>query len=179
MANYGAKAVTHPVIQRWLKRIPVILLLGFVMFYFFRSYSFKAPKQVDMASLKLVYLDGSPISANVIHGKAMVLNFWAPWCPPCRAETPWLQHLQTSHPKDLVVIGIVADPGQYLQAQTFMASRGITYILVRETPSVDDIFGAVEGLPTTFYISATGKVVHTARGLIPEILMKHYVNQLF
>ena len=79
----------------------------------------------------------------------------------------------------MVVIGIVADPGKYLQAQTFMTSRGVTYILARETPSVDDIFGAVDGLPTTFYINATGKVVHTARGLIPEILAKHYVNQLF
>jgi thiol-disulfide isomerase/thioredoxin len=162
--------------SRWLKRTPAILILAFLSFRFFQLHNFKAPKHIDVAPLKLINLDGTPMDPGKLTGKAIVLNFWAPWCPPCRLETPWLQHLQDAHPADLVVVGVVADSEQYKQAQAFMSSRDITYPLARESPSIDNVIGAIAGLPTTLYISPSGRVVHTATGLIPETLMKHYAN---
>jgi cytochrome c biogenesis protein CcmG/thiol:disulfide interchange protein DsbE len=163
-------------LKRWLSRLPAILILAFISFRFLQLHRFNAPKQIQTSNLHLKNLDGSMINPSEFAGKAVVLNYWAPWCPPCRVETPWLQHLQELHPNDLVVVGVVADSEQYRQAATFMSSRGITYPLARETASLDQIVGTVAGLPTTFYISPSGKVVHTTSGLTPELLMKRYAN---
>jgi hypothetical protein len=85
--------------------------------------------------------------------------------------------MQREHPDDLVVIVVVADASQYEQAGEFMKSRGVSYPLVRETPLMDAAFGAVSVLPTTFYITADGKVVHAGSGLLPEMLMQHYLGE--
>ncbi len=161
---------------RSIRRIPAILILAFLSFRFFQLHRFKAPQEIHAASLQLVNLNGSAMDPSVLRGRAVILNYWAPWCPPCRLETPWLQKLQELHPERLVVVGVVADPGQYKEAQAFMRLRGITYPLARETSSLDSVVGAVAGLPTTFYISASGRVLHTTTGLTPEVLMKRYAN---
>lgn len=165
-------------LQVWGRRIPAILFLGFVSFLFFKRHFVRAPERVDLSNLRLVDMDGAPLPVSLIQGKAVVLNYWAPWCPPCRVETPWLQHLQSAHAKDLVVIGVVADSEQYPQAKTFMQKEGVTYPIVRNTSSIESALGNVEGLPTTFYISSKGKVLHASSGLIPELLMQHYANDI-
>lgn len=172
----NSKPASATPVSRWLKRMPAVLILAFLSFRFFQLHNFKAPKRIDVAQLRLINLDGTPMDSGKLAGKAIVLNFWAPWCPPCRLETPWLQHLQDAHRSDLVVVGVVADSDQYKQAQAFMSSRGITYPLARETPSITNVIGNTAGLPTTFYISSSGQVVHAATGLTPETLMKHYAN---
>lgn len=165
-------------LQRWMKRLPVLLLLGFLLFRFVQTRNSRAPQHIDMATLQLRLLNGAPVPANAIQGKAIVLNFWAPWCPPCRIEIPWLQQLQAAHPKDVLVVGVVADSEQYVQARLFMSSRGMTYLLVQDSTTLDKTFGAIEGLPTTFYINPQGKVLHTAFGLVPESVMQRYVADL-
>ncbi len=163
-------------VKRWVKRIPALLVLGFLSYRYLRMQIIKSPKQINVEALGLSQLDRSPIPLPLIHGRAIVLNFWAPWCPPCRIETPWLEKLQTEHPKDLLVVGVVADSEQYSEARDFMAERGGTYPLVRETASIEDAFGKIIGLPTTYYISSSGKVVHSVSGLIPQPLMNRYAN---
>lgn len=173
----NSKAAPTTATKRWLKRIPAILILGFLSYRFFQLHNFKAPKRIDVASLNLLNLDGTPMDPAKYIGKAVVLNYWAPWCPPCKLETPWLQHLQEAHSTDLLVIGVVADSGQYKQAQAFMQSRAVTYPLAQETSAMDNAIGAIAGLPTTLYINRTGQVVHTATGITPETLMKRYAGE--
>lgn len=163
-------------IRRWLSYSPLLLVVAFISLRYFQMHRFPAPKQILPSKLVLENLDGSSMDPARITGKAIVLNFWAPWCPPCRLETPWLQHLQDLHPNDLMVVGVVADPEQYKQSLAFMNSRGIRYPLVRDTMSLDRIVGGVAGLPTTFYISRSGDVMHSTSGLIPELLMKRYAE---
>lgn len=162
--------------QTWLRRLPAIFLLGVLSFLYLRRMTLKSPSTVQISSLHLVDLKGHPLPEATLQGKAILLNYWAPWCPPCRLEIPWLQQLQTANAHNLLVIGVVADDTQYKQAAAFMKQRGISYPLVRDTPSLDASFGAATGLPTTFYLTSTGKVVHAVRGLIPESLMRRYVN---
>lgn len=162
--------------ERWARRIPALLLLAFVSFLYLRRQQFNAPKRVDVSALRLIELNGKPLPDSELHGKAVILNFWAPWCGPCRIETPWLQKLQAAHPNDLIVVGIVADPDTYPEAEAFMTKLGTSYPIVRKTAAVDTVFGAVTGLPTTFYIARQGQVVHTVSGLVPEMLMQHFAN---
>ena len=162
--------------KQWLWRIPWILLLAFIALRFVRSYDFHAPKAISRQTLAFVDLQGAPLPETLTGGKTLVVNFWAPWCPPCRLEIPWLQHLQNENAGNLLVIGVVADPDEYSKAQAFMAARGVNYILVRDTPEVEGVFGAVSSLPTTFYVTRSGSVAHTVSGLIPEPLMAHYAK---
>lgn len=125
-------------------------------------------------SLSLNALDGTPINISELKGKAIVLNFWAPWCPPCRMEIPWLQQLQNNNADKLAVVGVVADQSQYARAGAFMKSQGVNYLLAQDTESLADSFGDPSSLPTTYYISPSGHVVHSVTGVAPQYIMNRY-----
>lgn len=127
-------------------------------------------------SFSLTTLDGTTIPDEKIKGQAVVLNFWAPWCPPCKMEIPWLQRLQNENMGKLRVIGVVADDSQYDNAAAYMKAKGITYLLARDSSSLQNTFGDTSTLPTTFYISPSGHVVHMVSGLVPEYMIHQYVS---
>lgn len=160
----------------WLKRLPAIAFVVIAAGFYLRTTAYIAPSQVQFSSLPLLNLDGSPLAPQATQGKAVILNFWAPWCGPCRAEIPWLQRLQAEH-SDLAVIGVEDDPDQYRNAGILAAQTGISYPLVQASEPVRATFGHVVMLPTTLYISRSGKVLQAVSGVIPEALMARYANE--
>jgi thiol-disulfide isomerase/thioredoxin len=160
--------------ERRLKRIPAILILGFLSYRLLSMYNFKAPKQLDRSTLDLRGVDGQPIDPNELLGKTLILNYWAPWCGPCRLEMPWLERLQTDHKTDVLVVGVVADSNEYSAAPQFMRLHGFDYVLAEESSGLRTQIGGVSVLPTTFYVTPSGAVIHTVTGMIPEMLMKRY-----
>ncbi len=165
-----------PPTQRPRKGLPALLFLLAISFLYIRSNVFRGPKQLDIASLNLKTLNGKPLDPAKFKGKAAVLNFWAPWCGPCQIETPWLQRLQAAHPGDLIVIGVDEDPDTYVEAALFAASRGATYPIVQKSGAMVNAIGAIDTVPTTFYITSSGKVVHTATGAISDARMEDYAR---
>lgn len=157
-------------------RIPAVLFLLAISFLYIRSNVSRNPKRLNIDALDIRTLGGNPINPRKFLGKAVVLNFWAPWCGPCQTETPWLQHLQAAHPDDLIVIGVDQDPNTYAEAALFAASHGVTYPIVQTSGAMVNAIGAVESLPTTFYIAPSGEVVHTAIGAMSEARMEDYVS---
>jgi peroxiredoxin len=97
-------------------------------------------------------------------GKTIVLNLWASWCPPCRAEMPDLQRLYVAQrSRNLVVLGV--DQGESTQAAaSFAKSLGITYpILIDDRQQYGGVYAAL-GLPSTFVIDPHGTIVHAFDG---------------
>jgi thiol-disulfide isomerase/thioredoxin len=156
--------------------IPAILFLVAISLLYIRSNVSRNPKQLHVGTLNIKTLSGNPLAASKFQGKAVVLNFWAPWCGPCQTETPWLQQLQTAHPNDLVVIGVDEDPDTYADAALFAASHGISYPVVQMSGAMVNAVGAIYSIPTTFYIASSGEVVHTATGAISEARMEDYAR---
>jgi thiol-disulfide isomerase/thioredoxin len=154
--------------------IPAIIFLLAISFLYFRSNVFRGPKQLSVAALDIKTLSGHPLDPAKFQNKAVVLNFWAPWCGPCQLETPWLQKLQAAHPNDLLVIGVDDDPDTYSEAALFAASQRVTYPIVQKSGAMVNAIGAISSIPTTFYIAPSGKVVHTATGAISEARMESY-----
>jgi len=118
-------------------------------------------------AFQAIDLTGKAINTADWKGKAVLLNFWATWCPPCREEIPSLIALQKKYQGRLVVIGISEDEDPPAEVQKFVQKAGINYPVVMSTPELVSKWGGVEALPTTFLINSRGRVVWKHRGLHP------------
>jgi thiol-disulfide isomerase/thioredoxin len=111
--------------------------------------------------LPLVGGEGNLSSADLA-GKILVIDFWATWCPPCRAEIPGYIELQDAYGEDGVVfVGISLDQGASAETKVskFMETQGINYLVVMGTAEVAEAFGGVPAIPTTFVVDREGQVV--------------------
>lgn len=169
-------AAGPPETQPWKRRLPMVIFVVLASLLYFKFNLFKSPKQLNVASLNLETLNDRPLDLSSVRGKAVVLNFWAPWCGPCQLETPWLQRLQMAHKSNLVVIGVVDDADTYSEAKIFVISHGVTYPIVKKSRAMVDAIGTIAGVPTTFYISPSGAVIHTVSGAISEAGMESYAT---
>lgn len=118
-------------------------------------------------------------------GKTVFLNFWATWCPPCRAEMPEIQKLHEEYQKEedpeVVILGIAA-PG-YGREQSeddvkqFLEDNGYTYpVLMDEGGSIFDKYG-ITSYPTTFMFTKEGKVFGYLSGQLSEDIMRNIIAQ--
>ena len=119
---------------------------------------------------RLTNLDGKVVMLSDFRGKTVVLNFWASWCPPCRAEMPEFQALfdqrGTEGSDDLVVLAVNFLRDDTVGAATnFITQQGFTFPVVFDTTRGDVAarYG-VRGLPATFFIDRHGVVRTTALG---------------
>jgi len=165
------------VLNQWLPGVLLFTTLMVIVLRVAPLFRGQSTKRVELQTLNLVRLDGTPVQSSMLKGKSAIVNFWAPWCPPCRLEIPWLQRVQDREAGNIVVLGVVADPRENENALRFMQHRSVTYLLVRDSPALDAAFGGVSVLPTSFYIAASGTVIHRTQGIVPEQLMLFYAHQ--
>jgi thiol-disulfide isomerase/thioredoxin len=107
-------------------------------------------------------LDGRDLSSAGWRGKVTIVNFWATWCPPCRAEIPALIALQEKYRDRLQIIGVSQDEGPTDAVRRFAAAHQINYPIVMMTREIEQAFPGIEALPTSFVVD---------RGLL--IVQKH------
>ncbi len=113
-------------------------------------------------------LDGKSLRLSDLRGKAVVLNFWATWCSPCKEEIPWFVDFQKQYgPQGLQIVGVDMDEGRDVVAK-FAAEMKINYPVLLGDDKVADLYGSVDALPTTFYIGRDGKIAKTVFGLAPH-----------
>jgi cytochrome c biogenesis protein CcmG, thiol:disulfide interchange protein DsbE len=124
-------------------------------------------------------LDASgKLSLAKYRGKVVVLNFWASWCDPCRAESPLLQRWHERLDKrGATVLGVdVQDVSG--DARAFVDEYGLTYPMLRDGPGdVRDEYGIL-GLPETFVVDRRGRIAAVARGPVDERFMREQVAPL-
>jgi len=99
------------------------------------------------------------LSMEDLRGKAVVVNYWASWCGPCRDEAPVLQHTYERYRgRGLVVLGIDAQDFK-ADARRFMKRHGITYPVVYDGKGSTVGKWGVRGFPETFFVDRSGKLV--------------------
>jgi peroxiredoxin len=111
-------------------------------------------------------LDGKAVHLSDFRGKAVLLNFWATWCEPCKIEMPWFVELQKQYgPAGLQVVGIAMDDASREDIGKFANNMGVNYPILIGKEAVGEAYGGVQFLPATFYIGRDGKIVDKVFGL--------------
>jgi len=127
---------------------------------------------------KLDALDGQPLSLAAARGKVVLLNFWATWCGPCRAEIPDLIALQQKYKDQLQIIGLTVDDDDAATIKQVVAEEHINYPVAMASPEVRLQYGGIAALPTSFVVDAQGRVVQKHEGLRDPALYETEIRAL-
>jgi thiol-disulfide isomerase/thioredoxin len=133
---------------------------------------------VPVPSFVSLDLEGRTISPAQWQGKVVLVNFWATWCPPCRAEFPMLIRLQDKYRDQLQIVGVSEDEGSSEPVRRFAADFKINYPIVRANPEVRRAFPTGLGLPRSFILDRDTRVVQRHIGLLNEATVEDEIRAL-
>jgi thiol-disulfide isomerase/thioredoxin len=124
-------------------------------------------------------LEGREVALASFKGKVLLLNFWATWCGPCKAEIPGFVELQDKYRDHLTIIGYSVDDDAP-KARAFAEQYKMNYpILLGEgREDVQDAYGPIWGIPASFLISKDGKVCKKHMGIAPKAVFEKEITAL-
>ena len=124
-------------------------------------------QEIKAPQFELSDINGRTVRLSDYQGKVVLINFWATWCPPCRAEMPDLVKLQREHRNNgLQVIGITYPPEQKDRVRRFARSLKVNYPIILGTRQLKARFSSDETLPLTIVIDRDGKVSNIIVGIL-------------
>jgi peroxiredoxin len=113
-------------------------------------------------NFELKTLTGESVKLSDYKGKKVMLNFWATWCPPCKAEMPEMQKFYEANKEKVEILAVNMDPDNDVAG--FVKNGGFTFpILLDEENDVNRDYGIVS-IPTTFFIDEQGIISHKITG---------------
>jgi cytochrome c biogenesis protein CcmG/thiol:disulfide interchange protein DsbE len=125
---------------------------------------FRDPRQAPAFIVR--DLEGREISPASLRGKVVIVNFWATWCGPCRAEIPDLVALQEKYKDTLQVIGISEDEAPVDVVKRFAADHKVNYPVAMATPEIEKLFPGISALPTSFILDRDSRIVQKHVGML-------------
>jgi len=137
------------------------------------SASAQAASPVDapipaLPAFALTDLEGRPVTAEDLEGRAVLVEFWATWCPPCRGTLAWLGELQRRHTGKLVVIAAAIESDE-ADVRRIRDELGLELRVAMGTPEMARAFGDVSAVPTLFVFDREGKTRGAFYGAPPSL----------
>lgn len=128
-----------------------------------------------------VTVDGRPLSSASLKGKAYIVNFFASWCPPCRAEIPDMVQIQKKYEaRGFTFVGIAVNE-KVPNVKNFMKQNGMTWPVLMATPELVRAFdglaaGGITGIPTSFVVDVSGRVTGVIVGPRSQAEFEKIIN---
>jgi thiol-disulfide isomerase/thioredoxin len=121
-------------------------------------------------------LAGKKVSLADYKGKAVLINFWATWCGPCKIETPWLVDLRNQYAgQGFEILGITTDDIDRTDAKMFgeekkeisdfVQKMHMPYPVLIQGDTISKPYGGLDAMPTSFFVDRTGKIVAATMGI--------------
>jgi peroxiredoxin len=135
-------------------------------------------------------LNGNKVSLASYKGKAVLINFWATWCGPCKIETPWIVALRNKYASQgFEVLGISTE-GEDLKPDDkaghakdkaaigkFVREMKVTYPMLVDGDSISKPYGGLDDLPTTYYVDRKGTVIAAQVGMSTQAEMETNIKK--
>lgn len=130
----------------------------------------------ELAALGFLATDGSTSNLSEFRGEPLVVNFFASWCAPCRAELPDLEAVHQARQEQVTFLGINHDLDESTW-RSFVDETEITFQTVFQPDT--EIFTALDakGMPSTAFVSADGEVLHLHTGLLTDELLEELIDE--
>jgi peroxiredoxin len=125
---------------------------------------------------ELKTLTGETIKLSSLKGKKVMLNFWATWCPPCKAEMPAMEQFSKQIGKDVVILAVNIDP--QLDVKGFVDKNGITFPILLDTDDKVNEMYQIISIPTTYFIDSNGIIQNKFTGAMQHAVMKQFTENL-
>ena len=111
-------------------------------------------------------MDGVDVALSSFKGKVILLNFWATWCGPCKAEIPDLVTLQAQYKDDLVVLGVsIDDTPEKLRPYAAEYKMNYPVLVGNGREDVQDAFGPLWGIPVSVIVGRDGRIAKKHSGI--------------
>ncbi len=139
----------------------------------------------------LVDLSGKKVSLSSYKGKAVLINFWATWCGPCKLETPWIIELRNQYAaQGFEVLGIDAENDdlapndtaglakQKVAVSQFVQQEHMPYPVLLDGDSITKTYGDFDAMPTSFYVDRKGTIVSAQKGISSKDDMEAKIRKI-
>jgi thiol-disulfide isomerase/thioredoxin len=150
----------------------VVLVVAFMLYFGYHqarrtgSTGPRITQSTVAPDFSLESIEGPAMRLSDLRGKAVLLNFWATWCGPCKIEMPWFVDLQKQYgPQGLQIVGVAMDDASKEDISKFAKDMGVNYPILIGKEAVGEQYGGVNALPETFLIGRDGKIVDKIIGL--------------
>jgi cytochrome c biogenesis protein CcmG, thiol:disulfide interchange protein DsbE len=118
------------------------------------------------------------LSLSELRGRAVLLDFWATWCQPCRLQAPIVDRLARRwRERGVVVVGVNTDTPDQGDPGSYAVAHGLSYPIVHDDVGVASRAYGIEELPTVVVLSRTGKIVAVRTGITSDAELERLVQQ--
>jgi cytochrome c biogenesis protein CcmG/thiol:disulfide interchange protein DsbE len=168
-------------LKRWLAIIPLALFAVLVVVAW-QQLTAKDPSPASFTSpqrpvpdRQMTTLDGAPFSLTSLKGRPYLVNIWASWCTPCRAEHPFLVEMSK---QDVEIVGVLYEDTNLPAATGILVREGNPFSTIVLDPQGDlGLDVGISGVPETFLVNAEGMIVKTMRGpIVDPVTAKSFVD---
>jgi|LSQX01.1.fsa_nt_gb peroxiredoxin len=155
-----------------MKKILLLVVMMFVLISCSKAEVSQAP------DFSLQNMENKTVKLSDYKKKIVIINFWATWCPPCRAELPdFVKFYDEYNSKGVEIIGIAVN-SRNADIKSVIEQYKIKYPICISDKKVEAAYGGIRGVPTTFIIDKTGKIVLNRVGMIKEKELVDIVRRL-